>query len=94
MPVFDYDLNPAEECSLIERQERCSRAIKTLIKAIVMRLLICALLIWVVIRSDVDLWVTGLLILVMVINMTGAFPLAAELKKRRQEWKVLLSEEE
>lgn len=79
---------------LVEREERCQKAIKTVARAIVMRLFICCILIWAVIRSYIQLWAVGLLVLVMVMNITGIIPLAAELKKRRQEWKKLLLEEE
>jgi hypothetical protein len=39
------------------------------------------------------IWAAGLMVLVMVINLTGTLPLISELKKRRQEWKMLLEEE-
>lgn len=94
MPEFDLNLEPVEERDLLEREERCRKAIKVVSKAIAMRLLICGLLIWVVFRTDLAFWTIGLMLFVMVINITGILPLAAELKKRRQEWKELLEEEE
>ena len=94
MPEFDYNLEPVEERDLLEREERCRKAMKAVTKAIVMRLVICALLIWVVIRTELALWTVGLMLLVMLINVTGMLPLVAELKKRRLEWKELLEEEE
>ena len=94
MPEFDLNLEPVEDRDLSEREERCQKAIKVITKAIVMRLVICILLIWVVLRSGLALWAVGLMMLVLFINFTGILPLAAELKKRRQEWKDLLEEEE
>lgn len=94
MPEFDLNLEPVEERDLPERQERCQKAMKAVAKAIFMRLVICALLIWVVLRTELALWTIGLMLLVMLINLTGMLPLAAELKKRRQEWNKLLEEEE
>ena len=44
-------------------------------------------------RAPMDVWVVGLMLLVLLINLTGILPLAAEMKKRRAEWKQLLSEE-
>ena len=55
-------------------------------KAIAMRLLVFAILILAVIRSGMPLWAAGLMVLVMIINLTGILPLVAELKKRRLEW--------
>ena len=89
-----FDLEPDENRTLLEREERCQKAIKALSKAIFMRLFICGLLIWSVFSANMELWAAGLMILVMVINCTGLIPLIAELKKRRAEWKSLLEEEE
>ena len=89
-----FDLEPGENRDLLEREERCQKAMKAVAKAIVMRLVICGLLIWIFFRTSMELWVTGLLLLVLLINFSGILPLAAELKKRRQEWKQLLEEEE
>lgn len=89
-----FDLKPGEERDLLEREERCQKAMRAVTKAIFMRLIICVLLIWVVLKTAMDLWVTGLMLLVLLINVTGTLPLVSELKKRRQEWKALLEEEE
>ena len=93
MPEFDLNLEPVDDRDILDREERCQKAIKTLTKAIVMRLFFCALLIWVVFRTQLALWTVGLMLFVMAINVAGILPLAAELKKRRQEWKQLLEEE-
>ena len=87
-----FDLNP--DADLLEREERCRKAIRAVTKAIAMRLLVCGLLLWVVLRSDLDLWIIGLMLLVTLINLSGILPLASELKKQRAVWKQLLEEEE
>jgi len=89
-----FDLEPGEERDLLEREERCQKAMRAVAKAIVMRLVICVLLIWVIFKTAMELWVVGLMLLVLLINVTGTLPLVSELKKRRQEWKKLLEEEE
>ena len=89
-----FDLEPQEERDLSEREERCRKAMKTVGKAIFMRLFICGLLVWVVISSGMELWVAAMLLLVMVVNVAGLLPLITEWKKRRNEWKLLLEEEE
>ena len=89
-----FDLEPNENRDLLEREERCQKAMKTVGKAIFMRLVVCALLIWVVLSTVQELWVAGLILLVLLMNVTGILPLVAELKKRRAEWKQLLAEEE
>jgi len=94
MPEFDLNLEPVDDRDILDREERCRKAIRTLTKAIVIRLFICVLLIWVVFRTDLALWTVGLMIFVMANNIAGILPLTAELKKRRQEWNALLEEEE
>ena len=87
-----FDWNP--DADLSEREERCQKAIKAVFKAIFMRLTVCGLLIWAVFCSDLDLWVIGLMLLMMLMNLSGILPLASELKKQRAVWKQLLEEEE
>lgn len=89
-----FDLEPNDGRDILEREERCQKAMRAVSKAIFMRVFICGLLIWVVLSTSLELWVIGLMLLVMLINITGMVPLAAELKKRRAEWKQLLEEEE
>ena len=93
MDQISFEFESGRELSLEEREERCHKAIKVVVKAIAMRLFVFAILILAVIRSGMPLWAVGLMGLVMIINLTGILPLAAELKKRRQEWKQLLEEE-
>ena len=94
MPSNMDDLFAQEPSDLPEREERCQKAMKTVAKAIFMRLVISGLLVWVIVSRVRELWVVGLMLLVLLINITGSLPLIAELKKRRIEWKNLLEEEE
>lgn len=94
MPSNMDDLFAQEPGDLLEREERCQKAMKTVAKAIFMRLVVCGLLAWVIFSSVQELWVEGLMLLVLLINITGTLPLVAELKKRRAEWKQMLAEEE
>ena len=89
-----FDLEPGEDRDLLEREERCQKAMKAVTKAIFMRLVICCLLVWIVFQTTMEIWVVGLMVLVLLINASGILPLATELKKRRAEWKALLEEEE
>lgn len=93
MEQYPFDFDPDRQMELEERQERCQKAQKVIVKAIAMRLFVFVILILAVIRSGMPLWAAGLMALVMVINLTGTLPLISELKKRRLEWKQLLEEE-
>ena len=94
MPSNMDDLFAQEPADLLEREERCQKAMKTITKAIFMRMVVTGLLVWVIVSQIRELWVAGLMLLVLLINVTGSLPLIAELKKRRMEWKSLLEEEE
>ncbi len=82
------------EASVWEREEKCRRALKTVSKAIFMRLFVTVLLVWVVFQTGMELWILGLMALVLVINLSGVLPLVTEWKKRRRELKTILAEEE
>ena len=94
MPSNMDDLFAQEPADLLEREERCQKAMKTVTKAIFMRMAVTGLLVWVIFSRIREFWVAGLMLLVLLINVTGSLPLIAELKKRRMEWKSLLEEEE
>ena len=94
MPSKMDDLFEQGAGDLAEREGRCQKAIRTVSKAIIMRLAVSGLLIWVIACSVQEVWAAGLMLLVLLINVTGMLPLIAELKKRRNEWKQLLAEEE
>lgn len=84
---------PAEMDSL-EREERCRKTLKTINRAIFMRLLVTAVLIWAVLRSAMAPWALGLMALVLVINITGLVPLVTEAKKQRKLLKEIIAEDE
>lgn len=78
---------------LFEREEKCQKAIRTVRKAVGMRLLVTVLLIWAAFGSHMELWATGLLLLVTMINLTGTLPLILEWKKQRQILRELIDME-
>lgn len=79
---------------LFEREETCQKAIRTMTRAIFMRAVVTAVLIWAVIAGNMELWVMGLMALVLLINITGTLPLLAEWKKQRRTLKDLIAMEE
>ena len=79
---------------LFEKEENCLKAIATVRKAVLMRLLVTALLIWAVVVNPGQLWTSGLLVLVMIVNLVGSLPLVAEWKKQRKLYKDLIAQEE
>lgn len=94
---MDYEKlipEPSGDMDVLEREERCEKTLKTLRKAMIMRLFVTAVLIWAVFRAEMEVWVIGLMGLVMLINLTGLLPLYQEWKKRRAEWKQIIAEDE
>jgi len=77
------------ETDVYDREERCTRAIKNVARACVMRLVVAGLLVWILARSALEPWLWGLVGFVMLIDLGGMLPLAAELKKRLRELREL-----
>ena len=79
---------------LFQREEDCQKAIRTVSRAIIMRLVVTVVLIWAVIAGNMELWVMGLMAFVLVFNVVGALPLIAEWKKQRKLLTELIAKEE
>ena len=84
-------IRPTED-ELMEREEKCRKSIKTVGKALVMRLFITGFLVWILLRSGMELWVIGLMGCVMLITLGGMLPLWAELRKRTRELKDIMDQ--
>lgn len=81
------------EPDIWEQEERCRKAMKTVSRAIFMRLFVTAILIWSAVQNDMGLWVTGLISMVLLVNLVGALPLVKEWKKQRIILKKLIAQE-
>lgn len=79
---------------LFAQEENCQKAIATVRKAVLMRFLVMALLVWAVMVNPGQLWTSGLLVMVLIINLVGALPLISEWKKQRRILKDLIAQEE
>jgi len=79
---------------LYDREERCQKAIRTVRKALIMRLVVTGLLVWMVLNNPSQPWVWGLTAFVLLINLTGAVPLVKELLKQKRLLIALIAQEE
>ena len=86
-------IRPSED-ELMEAEEKCRKAMKTVMKAIVMRLFVTGLLLWIAMQSGMELWAVGLIALVLLINLSGLLPLGTELRKRLRELKSIMDQYE
>ena len=82
------------EEELMEREEKCRKSLKTLGRAIFMRLFVTGLLIFALLRSEMQLWGYGLMAFVLVINIGGSLPLLTEFKRKRLELKSIMEQYE
>lgn len=78
---------------LFAREEKCQKAIRTVRRAVLMRLLVTAVLIWAMLLSAGEALAIGLLLLALVLNLTSALPLVAEWKKQHARMKELVAME-
>jgi len=74
---------------LFEQEERCAKSIRTLVKALLARAAVAALLVWVILAVNREPAVAALFALVAVIDLVGSIPLVKELNKRLLEQKAL-----
>ena len=86
------NLTPEED--VYDREDRCRRVIKNVTKAIVMRLVVVALVIWAFTRAETNPWLIGLMLLVVLITVSSLPILLKELNARRKELKALIESEE
>jgi len=79
---------------LYEREEQCMKAIKTVRRAVCMRIVVAALMVWAVASAPTQPIVWGLMAFVLVIDILGALPLISEWKKQKQLLDALIAQEE
>ncbi|MBO7252943.1 MAG: hypothetical protein J6V25_10010 [Oscillospiraceae bacterium] len=79
---------------IYDQEEKCQKAIRTVGKAILMRLVVAVLMIWVVIRNPEQVWAWGMMAFVMLINGLGAVPLVQEWLKQKKRLAELIDMEE
>jgi len=84
----------SSEDALMEQEENCRKGLKTLAKALFMRCFVLALLVFILLRGNLELWVIGLMLFVTVITLAGALPLVSEWKKQRRKLKSILEQYE
>lgn len=79
---------------LMEQEENCRKGLKTLAKALFMRIFVLVLLVFVLLRGQMELWILGLMLFVTLITVAGALPLVSEWKKQRKKLKEILDQYE
>lgn len=84
----------ASEPDSFEREERCCKAIKNVGKAILMRLAVVVLILWAFTRAELSAPLIGLMIFVILMDLSALPPLVKEWKARQAERKAILESEE
>ncbi len=82
------------EEALMAREEECRKALKTLGKALFMRLVVTVLLVVIPLRTGTEPLVLGIVVLVGFVNLTSAFVLLQEWKKQRKLLNEILDQYE
>jgi len=79
---------------IFEQEEKCQKAIRTVRKAILMRLFVTVLMVWIVVRNPAQLLAWGLTAFVLLINVTGTIPLWQEYRRQKHQLQDLIAQEE
>lgn len=82
------------EMDIYDREERCQKTIRTVRKAIFMRLVVAVLMLWIVFTNPAQIWAWGLSAFVLLIDLSGAIPLWMELKKQKKLLHELIAMED
>lgn len=90
---MEMENRPSEE-ALMAREEKCRKSIRAVGKAVIMRLFVAVILIWAFFQTSGEIWVLGLMIFVLIINVSGLVPLFRELQARRRELKEIMAQYE
>ena len=71
--------------SFFLEDERITKALKTVRKAVIMRIVVMVLLIWTLFQTAMEPWIIGLMVFVLVINLAGMIPLVREWRAQKQK---------
>ncbi len=94
---MDYEelfSEPDPNADVFQREESCRKTLKTVGKAIFMRVFVMALLGLVVIKAETGIVFLVILALLALMNLGGMLPLIQEWKNRRAELQNILKEME
>lgn len=87
----DFILDSLSDMDPYDREERCRKTMRTLLKAILMRVAAGALLTIAVIRTGAAPIALGLAVFALLVILAGAAPLVRELQKQAQLLKDCLA---
>ena len=90
----DFILDSLSEMDPYDREERCRKTIRTLLKAIVMRIAAGALLAAAVVRANAAPIALGLTGFALLLILSGLIPLIRELKKQKYVLNACLDQQQ
>ena len=79
---------------IYDREEKCIKAIRTMRKAVFMRLFLTAVILWAILRFPMPLLARGLMAFVILINIAGSLPLWQEWRRQKALLRELIAQEE
>ena len=94
---LDYDAHfrqPPEGESVYEKIERCEKNLRVIRRAVLMRIALTALLLYIPFAAGSGRGVFVMMFLVGAINLSGLLPLVSQWKIKKKELDRLLDEEE
>ena len=90
----DFILDSLSEMDPYDREERCRKTIRTLLRAIIIRVAAGVLLAVAVVRVGASSLALGLTGFALLLILMGLFPLTMELKKQKGILKECLNQQE
>ena len=92
---LDILFSPAPEgVDIYEKIQHCEKTVRTIRRAVLMRLFLTALLLYIPFAAKVSSGIWILMGFVMLINVSGLIPLMSQWRIKKKELDKLLDEEE
>lgn len=89
----DFILDSISDMDPYDREERCRKTIRTLVRAILVRVAAGVLLAVAVVRAGASSLALGLTGFALLLILSGLFPLTMELKKQKRILKECLDQQ-
>lgn len=83
-----------KELDILEQEDQCRKVLRTVGKAVFIRLFVAGILILAMFTTSMEIWVVGLMVFALVINLTGMLPLILEWRKQLGILKEILAQDD
>ena len=82
-----------QDADVYRKIERCEKTLRTIRRAVLMRAVLTVLLLYIPFAADMPGGAVVMMVFVVILNVSGLFPLIQQWKQKKKELDALLDEE-